>query len=159
MSYSNFQKAIELAKKCQYYKTAGHQTEELISKVEDVYGFKISPQHYEYFIKYGYMMFFGTELYGIYKDVFDGIYAGNAVIATLQDREEFNLPKEWIPIFDYDDGCIAYLDYEHLNSDNEPRVILGIYTGKEYEVTDVIADDLGDFLLELVQEQLEAQND
>ncbi|MDR2022012.1 MAG: SMI1/KNR4 family protein [Hungatella sp.] len=157
MSYSNFQKATELAKKCQYYKTAGQQTEELISKVENVYGFKISSQHYEYYIKYGYIMFFGTEFFGIYKDVFDGIYASNAVIATL-DREQFNLPKEWIPLFDYDDGYIAYLDYAHLNSDNEPRVILAIYTGKEYEVTDVIADDLGDFLLELVQEQLEAQN-
>lgn len=157
MSYSNFEKAMELAKKCQYYKTAGHQTEDLIERVEKVYGFNISTQHREYFKDCGYIMFFGTEIYGVYDKVFEGVYAGNAVIATLQDREEYNLPTAWIPIFDYDDGYVAYLNYSNLNSENEPRVILGIYTGEKYKNTETIADDFGDFLLQLVETQLEKQ--
>ena len=157
MSYNNFQKAVELATQCKYYKVAGQQTDDLIEKVAKVYGFKLSVQHHEFFKEYGYMMFFGTEIYGIYKEVFEGIYAGNAVIATLQDREEYNLPKEWIPVYDYDDGYKAYLDYAHLNSENEPRVVLGVFTGKEYETTEIIAEDLGDFLLEIVEQQLEEQ--
>ncbi len=157
MSYSSFHKAMELAKKCNYYKTAGKQTKELLDKVENSYDFKISPQHYECFKDYGYIMFFGAEIYGIYEGAFDGIYAGNAVVATLQDRKEYNLPKEWIPIYDYSDGYFAYLDYACLNSEKEPRVILGIYTGKKYEIAEVIATDLGDFLLELVQQQLDSQ--
>lgn len=157
MSYINFEKATELAKQCKNYRTAGRQTEDLIKKVEESYGFKISPQHHEYFEKYGYIMFFATEIYGIYNEVYDGVYAGNAVIATLQDREEYNLPKKWIPIFDYSDGYIAYLDYENVNLENEPRVILGIFTGEQYDIVEIIAEDFGDFLLELVEEQLEEQ--
>lgn len=159
MSYINFEKATELAKQCQFYKTAGSQSKELIKKVEEAYGFKLSTQHYEYFKKYGYIMFFGTEIYGIYDKVFEGIYAGNAVIATLQDRKENKLPTNWIPIFDYDDGYVAYLDYGSLNSENEPRVILGIFTGENYEMTEVIAEDFGDFLLELVEEQMDSQKE
>ena len=157
MSYHNFEKAMQLAPQCEYYNVAGEQTEDLIEKVEKAYGFKISHQHYKYFKEYGYIVFIATEIYGIYKDVFDGIYAGNAVIATLQDRKECNLPKEWIPLYDYDDGYKAYLDYMYLNSENEPRVILGIFTGKEYEITEVISEDFGDFLLELVEQQLKEQ--
>lgn len=157
MSYQNFQKAMRLAPQCEYYKAAGQQTDDLIEKIEKAYGFKLSQQHREYYKEYGYIMFFGTEIYGIYKEVFEGIYAGNAVIATLQDREEYNLPEEWIPVFDYDDGYKAYLDYTHLNLEQEPRVVLGIFTGKEYEITEIISEDLGDFLLELVEQQLEEQ--
>ena len=158
MSYYNFQKSMKLAPQCKYYKMAGQQTDELIEKLENVYGFRLSMQHHEFFKEYGYIMFFGTEIYGIYKDVFEGIYAGNAVIATLRDREEYNLPKKWIPLYDYDDGYKAYLDYAYLNSDNEPRVVLGIFTGQEYEMMEIISEDLGDFLLELVEQQLAEQS-
>lgn len=157
MSYSNFEKATKLVEQCQFYKTAGRQTEELIKKVEEALGFKMSKQHHEYLKNYGYIMFLGTEIYGIYDKVFEGIYAGNAVIATLQDREEYNLPKAWIPVFDYDDGYVAYLDYGNLNLENEPRVILSIFTGRKYEVGEIIADDFGDFLLQLVEQQIGKQ--
>ena len=154
MSYTNFEKAMKLAPQCQYYQIAGTQDSDLLEKVENAYGFKISRQQHEFFEEYGYMSFLGTEIFGIYKDAFEGIYAGNAVIATLQDRIDYSLPEEWIPVYDYDDGYMAYLDYSCLNSENEPRVIMAIYTGNGYEVTEVIAEDLGDFLLELVEQQL-----
>jgi len=157
MSYYNFQKAMELATQCQYYQAGGRQSDDLIKRVEEAYGFKVSPQHHEYFKNYGYLIFFGTEIYGIYNEVFEGIYAGNAVVATLQDREEYDLPREWVPLYDYDDGYKAYLDYAHLNAENEPRVIMAIFTGEEYEVDEIISEDLGDFLLELVEQQLEEQ--
>lgn len=96
-------------------------------------------------------------LYGIYPDVFNGVYGDNAVIAPLQDRKKYNLPKEWLPIYDFDDGYMGYLDYGNLNSEGEPRVIMAIYTGKNYEVVEVIAEDFGDFLLQQVKYQLANQ--
>ena len=99
-------------------------------------------------------MFLGAEFYGIYENVFEGIYAGNAIVATLQDRRDFGLPKEWIPIYDYSDGQIAYLDYSQLNENNEPSIIIGAYNGKIYTVIEQVAEDLGDFLLQMVEEQL-----
>ena len=157
MSYNSFKKAIQLAKEIEYYNNAGKQSKELLNKVEETYGFKLSPQHYEYLHEYGYVMFFGTEFYGIYKDAFDGIYAGNAVIATLRDRQEFNLPKEWIPIYDYGDGETAYLNYSLLNEAGEPAIIIGIYNGEEYVMIEQIAEDLGEFLLQIVEEQINNQ--
>lgn len=156
MSYSNYEKAVSKILTFKYM-SAGEQTEELMKKVEEILDVKLSKQHYNYFKNYGYLAFSGIMLYGIYNDVFNGIYGDNAVVAPLQDRKEYGLPKEWLPIYDFDDGYIAYLDYSHLNQDREPRIIMAIYTGNSYEVTEIIAEDLGDFLLELVQQQLDSQ--
>lgn len=152
MSYSNFEKAMMLTAQCKNYKSAGPQSEELLRKVETAYGFKLSRQHREYLKKYGYILFYGTELYGIYDNAFKGIYAGNAIVATLQDRKKNKLPKDWIPIYDYDDGYVAYLDYTQLNEEEEPQIIVAVYTGDEYKLIEVIATDLGDFILSLVQQ-------
>ena len=157
MSYNNFKKAMKLAREIEYYNNAGKQSKELLNKVEKAYGLKLSPQHYEYLYEYGYIMFFGTEFYGIYKDAFEGIYAGNAIIATLQDRQEFNLPKYWIPIYDYSDGEVAYLNYSLLNENGEPAIIIGLYNGEEYVMIEQIAEDLGDFFLQIVEEQINNQ--
>ena len=57
--------------------------------------------------------------------------------------------------YDYNDGSMAYLDYSSLNRENEPRVLAAFYNGKKFEVTETVAEDLGDFILGLVQEQVE----
>jgi len=75
---------MKLAKTLQYYENAGKQSKDLLEMVEEAYGFKLSLQHYEYFHEYGFIMFLGAEFYGIYENVFEGIYAGNAIVATLQ---------------------------------------------------------------------------
>ena len=64
------------------------------------------------------------------------------------------MPKEWIPIYNFDDGNMAYLDYSSLNAEKEPRVIVAFYNGKEYEIVETLAEDFGDFILRLVQEQV-----
>ena len=153
MSYQDYQKAISLVVQCDCFASAGQQTDELIGKIEQVFGFSLSRQHYEYYKEFGWISFFGSELYGIYKNAFEGIYTGNAVIATIQDRRDYNLPLDWIPLYDYDDGYMMYLNYADMNLEGEPRVILGIFTGKQYEVSEIIAEDLGAFLLELVDNQ------
>ena len=75
----------------------------------------------------------------------------------MNERENYKLPKQWLPIKFEDDGYTSFLDFSNLNADQEPPVILGIYNGEEYIKVEVMAQDLGDFLLQLVQEALEDQ--
>ncbi|MCL2474555.1 MAG: SMI1/KNR4 family protein [Chloroflexi bacterium] len=157
MSYQNFEKALELAKQCEFYMVKGERSGEVVAKAEELVGFKFSKQNFEFFKKTGYLSFSGNEFYGICKDDFSGSYTGCSVEATLQDRKEYNLPPQWLTIYFFDDGYMGYLDYGQLNEDGEPPVIMAIYNGDEYVVTEKVAEDLGDFILQLVENQLARQ--
>ncbi len=154
MSYQNFKKAMELAPKCKFYTTDEGKTKEEIDKAEKILNIKFSKQCREFYEKYGYMSFYGNEIFGIDPDDDSGELEGNSVAYAINDREEFDLPVEWIPFYDFEDGNMAYLDYSTLNSDGEPRVIMAYYNGEEYEITEVLAEDFGTFVLGLVEEQL-----
>jgi hypothetical protein len=157
MSYQNFEKALELAKQCRFYTIKGEWTNEVVTKAEELFGLKFSKQNFEFFKSLGYLSFAGNEFYGICKDDFSGTYACCAIEATLQDRTKLNLPPKWLTLYFFDDGYYGYLDYSQLNEDGEPPVIMAIYNGQEYVVIEKIAEDFGDFLLKLVEEQLERQ--
>ncbi len=157
MSYQNFKEAMELAPQCKFYTTDGGKTKEEIQRSEELLQLKFSRQCTEFYEKYGYMSFFGTEIFGIDPDDDSGELEGNSVAYALHDREEYHLPANWLPLYDFEDGNMAYLDYSCLNAEKEPRVIMASYNGSEYEVADVLAEDLGEFILQLVQEQLESQ--
>lgn len=154
MSYQNFVRAMEIAPKCKFYTTAGGKTEEEIIKAERMLNVKFSNQSREFYKKYGYLSFYGNEIFGIDPDDESGILEGNSVAYALNDRKEYNLPSEWIPIYNFEDGNMAYFDYSSLNSEKEPRIIMAFYNGIGYEVVETLAEDLGDFILQLVQEQL-----
>ena len=154
MSYKNFVKAMELAPKCKFYTTSGGRTEEEIKMSEKMLGISFSNQCREFYEKYGYLSFFGSEIYGINPKDDSGILEGNSVAYALNDRKKYDLPKEWIPIYNFDDGNMAYLDYSVLNAEREPRVIMAFYNGKQYETIQILAEDFGDFILELVREQV-----
>ncbi|MCL2427547.1 MAG: SMI1/KNR4 family protein [Oscillospiraceae bacterium] len=157
MSYQNLEKAMELANECKFYTTVGGKSSEEISKSEELLGIKFSKQCILFYEKVGYLSFFGNEIFGISPDDQSGLLEGNSVAYALNDREQYNLPTKWIPFYNYEDGHMAYFDYSLLNSDGEPRIIMGIYAGDRYEIVEVVADDFGNFLLQLVEEQLSNQ--
>lgn len=154
MSYQNFIKAMKEACKCKYYTITEGKTENEIKKAEDLLGIKFSRQCNEFYAKYGYLSFSGNEIFGIDPDDDSGILEGNSVAYTLNDRIAYNLPKEWIPIYNFEDGMMAYLDYSTLNEAEEPRVIMAFYNGLNYEIDRILAEDLGDFILDLVKKSL-----
>jgi hypothetical protein len=157
MSYTNFENALELAKQCRFYTTKGERANSVVAKAEEMFGFKFSKQNYEFFKRIGYLSFFGNEFFGICKDDFSGEHAGCAIEATLQDRREINLPPKWLTLYFFDDGYYGYLDYSQLNEDGEPPVVMAVYNGKEHVIVEKVAEDLGDFMLQLVEEQLARQ--
>jgi len=157
MSLQNFVRAIELAKKCEFYTIAGEKSEEVVLKAEELFGYKFSKQNFQFFKHLGYLSFFGCEIFGIIKDDFSGKYTGCAIEAALSDRKSNNLPAEWLPIYYFDDGYMGYLDYGQLNDEGEPPVIMSLYNGERYEAPEKVAEDFGDFLLQVVSTQLSRQ--
>lgn len=157
MSYQNFEKAIELAKQCKNYRTVGGESDEVIAKSELLLNIKFSEQNRKFYVNLGYLSFYGHEIYGIDPNDLFGSLEGNSVAYALHDRKECNLPEEWLPIYFFDDGYMGYLDYSKLNEEGEPSVIKAIYDGKKYINIERIAEDLGDFILLLVEEQLARQ--
>lgn len=155
MSYLDFEKAMSLAPKCKFYTTTGGKSNDEIEKSEKKLNLTFSKQCKEFYEKYGYLSFYGNEIFGIDPDDDSGILEGNSVAYALNDRKEYNLPVHWLPIYDYEDGNMAYLDYSSLNDEGEPSVIMAFYNGENYEIEETVAEDFGSFVLELVEEQLE----
>jgi hypothetical protein len=153
MSYKNYEEALEKARLFDDYLDAGSMDIQLLEKIESAIGFKLSKQNYNYWKNYGFIAFSSVMLYGIGKNTFNGVPGYNAINTLLVDRKDFNLPKSWIPIYGFGDENMAYLNYEDLNKENEPAIISAYYNGHEYVVTEKISDDLGDFILTLVNEQ------
>jgi hypothetical protein len=157
MSYENFEKALDLAKLCKFYTIKGKRADTVVAKAEKLFGIKFSKQTRDFFTRLGYLSFYGNEIYGICKDDFSGSHAGCAIEATLQDRVQYHLPPKWLTIYFFDDGYYGYLDYSQLDEEGEPPVIMAIFNGKEYILVERVANDFGDFLLRLVEEQLARQ--
>lgn len=157
MSYSNYEKAIELAEKCDGYFVGEGKSISIITEAQRLLDIKFSKQLYNYLNKLGFLEFYGHEFFGIIKDDFSGIPEGCIVEYSIVDRKAYNLPKEWLPIYNFDDGYMGYLDHGNLNGEGEPRVIMAIFTGKEYEIVEIISEDFGDFLLQKVENQLSNQ--
>ena len=155
MGYQDYKEAMELAPKCEYYTTAGGISDAAISNSEALLKVKFSKQCREFYKNYGYLSFSGNEIFGIDPNDDSVELEGNSVAYALNDRIEYGLPVEWIPIYNFDDGYMAYLDYSSLNNDGEPRVIAAGFNGTEYQVEETIAEDFGEFVLQLVKEQLE----
>lgn len=155
MSMVHFDLAMELAKKIKYYKVRSGIDDKLIQKIEKTFGFKLSPQHYKYYKEYAYLSFEGNEFFGVYPKCFEGDYCANAVVATISDRKDYGLPEKWIPIYNYDED-MAYLDYENLNKEGEPRIIAAYYDGEKYVFEEELAEDLGDYFLSMVKIYYEA---
>ena len=89
---------MELAPKCKFYTTEGGKSEEEIRRSEQILNIKFSNQSREFYEKYGYLSFYGNEIFGIDPDDDSGMLEGNSVAYALNDRKEYNLPKEWIPM-------------------------------------------------------------
>ena len=145
---------MKMAQKCKFFRTAGGKTEQEIKKSEQLLGIEFSKQCREFYEEYGYLSFYGTEIFGIDPDDIDDILEGNSVAYALNDRKEYGLPKAWIPLYDMGDGSLAYFDYDNLNDDGEPRIIVAVFNGNGYEIEEILAEDFGNFLLERVEEQL-----
>lgn len=158
MSYENYKAAMEAAKNLRFYTTAGGCSDESIRKSEDLLGIKFSSQYRDFNKHYGYLSFFGCEIFGADPEDLE-IAEGNSVACALSERRDYGLPSFLLPIYNFDDGCMAYLDHSSLNEAGEPRVVMKEYAGSGYELVKVLDEDFGDFVLHLVREAEETPDE
>jgi len=157
MSWSNYEKAINLMKQnkdeCDF---VGERSEILVEKAETTLGIRFS-KTYRHFVKnYGAGNFGSQEVYGVTHGDFDNASVPNAIWYTLTERKETDLPDNYLVIYDTGMGDVFCLDFNKLNEENEPAVV-AIYLGVAWseQSFEIIADDFGDFLLEIFQDEIE----
>ena len=129
----------------------GHRSEALIRLAEEKLGLKF-PDTYRYFIeKYGAGNYGSAEIFGIVDDDFENSSVPDAIWYTLTERDEINLPLNLLIIYNTGDEALYCLDFNRRNEAGEPAVISFI-PGIDFEEQEhkIIANDFGDFLLELV---------
>lgn len=152
MSYVNYQKAVEIMsknkEKCHFI---GERSEELIEKAEDTLGIKFSRIYKEFLIKYGAGNYGAEEILGVIDDDFEESSVPDGIWYTLTEREEVDLPMNLVVIYETGGDELFCLDFNNLNEEKEPIVVAYIpgedNKNQRYEK---IADDFGDFLLQLV---------
>lgn len=154
MSYSNFQNAMLKAAEFDDYSVGAPVEKEVLQKAEEKLNVHFSKILNEYLGKYGYVEFGGNEIFGIVKEDFDdlSVLEGCMVEYAVSERLNCQLPESWLPIYNFDDGYMGFLDFSRKNAEGEPPIIMAVYTGEKYIMVKKIADDLGDFLLDLANE-------
>lgn len=133
MSWSNYERSMKLAQQCRFYTTEGGKTPGEIKKAEEILGVKFSKQYKDFCKNYGYLSFYGNEIFGIDPDNLE-ILEGNCVAYALNDRKVYELPRHYIPIYDY--------GYEQENECCWEVVVIGndieyIKVFMEYEADDL----------------------
>lgn len=156
MSKETYQEAIKLMmqneEECDF---VGERTEELIIKVEDAIGYRFSNMYRDFVLKFGAGNFGSQEIYGVIDEDFENASVPDAIWYTLSERKESNLPNHLLVIYNTGMGDLYCLNFKELNEDGEPNIV-GFIPGVdivEQEFTQ-IANDFGDFLLNLIQEEI-----
>ncbi len=106
MSYTNFEKAIELIEvhKTLINGSISNPKEELIELAEKTLNVKFPFSYREFLKKFGYLAFGGSEIYGLIDSNFIDSSSPDVVWMVLTDRKKFGLPPQYIILWDLGDG-------------------------------------------------------
>lgn len=130
----------------------GPRSDELITSAQERLGITFTGLYLDFLKSFGAGNFGSQEIYGIIGDDFENSSVPDAIWFTLTERNEINLPENLLVIYDTGMGQLLCLDF---NQPIEPTVVQfvpGVDLDKQtYEV---VAKDFGDFLLELVNQEL-----
>ena len=123
----------------------------LINKAQEVLKIKFSKIYIKFLKNYGAGNYGAEEILGVIDDDFEESSVPDAIWYTITEREEANLPKDLLVIYETGSDELFCLDFSKLNYEHEPAVVSYIpgedNKNQKYEK---IADDFGDFLLKLV---------
>lgn len=156
MSLDNYDKAMALMEGNQekgYF--AGPRSAELIKLAENRLGLQFSGMYRNFLESYGAGNFGSQEIYGIISSDFENSSVPDAIWYTLTERKEVELPPNLLVIYDTGAGELFCLDFSQSNKDNEPAVVSFVPgVSLEKQSYEKIADDFGDFLLDLVSREI-----
>jgi len=133
----------------------GGHTSELINLAEEKLGLKFTGLYSDYLQTFGAGNFGAQEIYGIISADFENSSVPDAIWYTLTERQESNLPSNLLVIYDTGSDEIFCLDFNQLDDNREPKVV-SFVPGVELEsqTYEIIANDFGDFLVDLVKQEI-----
>jgi len=156
MSVETYQKAKQIiSAQTDIADFVGGRSNDLISMAENELDLKFTGLYLDYLQTFGAGNFGAEEIYGIINDDFENSSVPDAIWYTLTERKETNLPNNLLVIYDTGSEELFCLDFNNLDDKNEPRVV-SFVPGMQLEsqTYEIIANDFGDFLLDLVKEEL-----
>jgi hypothetical protein len=111
MSMREFEKAKELFKDSRGISTfVGSKSETLIKLAENLLSIKFPAIYRRFLLEFGAGGVGSFEIFGIVSDDFENSSIPDIVWFTLRERNETNLPKFLLPVFDLGDGELFCLD-------------------------------------------------
>jgi len=156
MSVETYQKAKQIiSAQTDIADFVGGRSNDLISMAENELNLKFTGLYLDYLQTFGAGNFGAEEIYGIINDDFENSSVPDVIWYTLTERKEANLPNNLLVIYDTGSEELFCLDFNNLDDKNEPRVV-SFVPGMQLEsqTYEIIANDFGDFLLDLVKEEL-----
>lgn len=134
----------------------GGRSNELIKLAEEKLGVKFTGLYLDYLQTFGVGNFGAQEIYGIINDNFENSSVPDAIWYTLTERKEINLPNNLLVIYDTGSDELFCLDFNQLDEKGEPKVVSFVPgIDLENQSYEVIANDFGDFLLDLVMQEVQ----
>ena len=156
MSVESYQKAknIILANQ-EIADFIGGRTDELIIMAEEKLGLKFTGLYLDYLQTFGAGNFGAQEVYGIITNDFENSSVPDAIWYTLTERNEINLPNNFLIIYDTGSDELFCLDLNKSSETKEPKVV-SFVPGIELksQTYEIIANDFGEFLLNLVEREI-----
>lgn len=133
----------------------GGCTTELINLAEEKLGLRFTGLYLDYLQTFGAGNFGAQEIYGIIGADFENSSVPDAIWYTLSERKEINLPSNLLIIYDTGSDELFCLDFNQLDDKGEPKVVSFVPGFKlESQSYEIIANDFGDFLLDLVKQEI-----
>lgn len=134
---------------------AGPRPEGLIEAAEHKLGLKFTGTYLDFLRSFGAGNFGSDEVYGIIDGDFEDSCVPDAIWFTLNKRKEIDFPQNLLVIYDTGSDELFCLDFNRRSTASEP-IVVAFVPGLDHDMqtNEVIANDFGDFLLEMVKSQL-----
>src|SRR5699024_7377536 len=155
MSLETYQKAKQIILEEDIADFVGGCTDDLIRLAEEKIGLRFAGLYLDYLKTFGAGNFGSQEIYRIIHDDFENSSVPDAIWYTLTERREINLPNNLLIIYDTGSDELFCLDYNQLAENGEPKIV-SFVPGAELEsqTYEIIANDFGDFVLDLVEQEV-----
>ncbi|MFD2132799.1 SMI1/KNR4 family protein [Pseudogracilibacillus auburnensis] len=156
MSKDTYQKAKEIIlNEEEIADFVGGHPDGLISLAEEKLGLKFTGLYLDYLQTFGAGNFGAQEIYGIINADFENSSVPDAIWSTLTERKEINLPVNLLVIYDTGSDELFCLDFNQSDDNGEPNVVSFVPgVDLENQTYEIIANDFGDFLLDLVKQEI-----
>lgn len=132
----------------------GPRSRELIIQAEEKLGLKFTGSYLDFLLSFGAGNFGSQEIFGIISSDFENSSVPDAIWYTLTERRESNLPNNLLIIHDTGSDEVFCLDFNKI--DNNETKVVSFFPGVDLDKQkyEIIANDFGDFLLDLVKREL-----